>query len=126
MSERRHPRPAEERLRRLLVMLPWLMERGEVPVADVARRFGLTPAEVARDLELAAMCGLPPFVDELIDVFIDEGLIFVGVPRLFTRPLRLNAVARIPVTATSRAAFFAEMEVVTPVLTWAKRLTERN
>ena len=37
------------------------------------------------------MCGLPPFVDEMIDVFIDEDIVFVGVPRLFTRPLRLTA-----------------------------------
>ncbi len=73
-------RTAEERLSRLLVMLPWLMERGEVPLAEVARRFGLTPTEVAKDLELAAMCGLPPFVDEMIDVFIDDGIVFVGVP----------------------------------------------
>ncbi len=32
-------RTAEQRLRRLLVMLPWLMERGEVPVGEVASRF---------------------------------------------------------------------------------------
>ena len=37
------------------------------------------------------MCGLPPFVDEMIDVFVDDGMVFVGVPRLFTRPLRLTA-----------------------------------
>ena len=72
-------------------MLPWLMERGEVTVAEAAERFDLTEAEVVRDLELAAMCGLPPFVDELIDVFVDDGVIVVGVPRLFTRPLRLNS-----------------------------------
>ena len=42
------------------------------------------------------------------------------------RPLQLTAVARIPVTAKSRAAFFAEMEIVTPLLAWAKRLTDRN
>ena len=58
---RRGPRGAEDRLRRLLVMLPWLMERGEVSVAETAERFGLTEAEVVRDLELASMCGLPPF-----------------------------------------------------------------
>lgn len=104
MTERRHPRPAEERLRRLLVMLPWLMERGEVSVAEAAARFDLTEQEVVGDLELAAMCGLPPFVDELIDVFIDEGLIFVGVPRLFTRPLRLNAVEAFELLTAGRAA----------------------
>ena len=104
MSPRRTVRPAEERLRRLLVMLPWLMERGEVTVAEAAARFDLTEAEVVSDLELAAMCGLPPFVDELIDVFIDEGLIFVGVPRLFTRPLRLNAVEAFELLTAGRAA----------------------
>jgi proteasome accessory factor C len=97
-------RTAEERLSRLLVMLPWLMERGEVPVADVARRFGLSAADVARDLELAAMCGLPPFVDEMIDVFIDDDTVFVGVPRLFTRPLRLTAPEGFALVAAGRAA----------------------
>jgi proteasome accessory factor C len=50
------------------------------------------------------MCGLPPFVDELIDVFIDEGMIWVGVPRLFTRPLRLNALEAWELLAAGRAA----------------------
>lgn len=104
MSPRTGPRPAEERLRRLLVMLPWLMERGEVSVAETAARFGLSEREVVKELELAAMCGVPPFVDELIDVFIDEGMIWVGVPRLFTRPLRLNSVEAWELLAAGRAA----------------------
>ncbi len=87
-APRRGPRPTSDRLRRLLVMLPWLMERGEVSVAEMAQRFDITEAELVRDLELAAMCGLPPFVDEMVDVFIDEGTMYAGVPRLFTRPLR--------------------------------------
>ncbi|CAN5723152.1 MAG: helix-turn-helix transcriptional regulator [Ilumatobacteraceae bacterium] len=97
-------RSAEERLQRLLVMLPWLMERGEVPVAEVARRFRLTPKEVAAELELAAMCGLPPFVDEMIDVFIDDDVVVVGVPRLFTRPLNLTAPEGFALVAAGRAA----------------------
>lgn len=103
-AQRRGPRPAEDRLRRLLVLLPWLMERSEVPVAEAAARFDLTEAEIVKDLELVAMCGLPPFVDELIDVFIDEGMISVGVPRLFTRPLRLNSVDAWELLAAGRAA----------------------
>jgi proteasome accessory factor C len=97
-------RTAEERLSRLLVMLPWLMEQAEVPLADVARRYGMSEAEVARDLELAAMCGLPPFVDEMIDVYIDDDTVFVGVPRLFTRPLRLTAPEGFALVAAGRAA----------------------
>ncbi len=98
------PRNAEDRLRRLLVMLPWLMEVGEVPLADVARRYDLTEAQVQKDLELVAMCGLPPFVDEMIDVFVDDGMVFVGVPRLFTRPLRLTAPEGFSLLAAGRAA----------------------
>ena len=98
------PRNAEDRLRRLLVMLPWLMEVGEVPLADVARRFELTEQQVQDDLELVAMCGLPPFVDEMVDVFIDDGTVFVGVPRLFTRPLRLTAPEAFSLLTSARAA----------------------
>ena len=50
------------------------------------------------------MCGLPPFVDEMIDVFVDDGLVFVGVPRLFTRPLRLTAPEGFSLLASARAA----------------------
>ncbi len=97
-------RSAHVRLRRLLVMLPWLMERGEVPLSEMATHFALSEAEVVADLELAAMCGLPPFVDELIDVFIDDGLVVAGIPRVFTRPLRLTAPEGFGLLAAGRAA----------------------
>jgi proteasome accessory factor C len=95
---------AEARLSRLLVMLPWLMERREVPLDEVAAKFSMSRDEVVKELELASMCGLPPFVDELIDVFIDEELVIVGVPRLFTKPLRLTAPEGFALLAAGRAA----------------------
>lgn len=104
MTARRGPRPTSDRLRRLLVMLPWLMEHGEVTVEEMCHRFELTEAELVKDLELAAMCGLPPFVDEMVDVFIDEGRVYAGVPRLFTRPLRLTAPEGFALLAAARVA----------------------
>ena len=104
MSARRGPRPTIDRLRRLLVMLPWLMERGEVPVAEMAAHFQLTEAELVKELELVAMCGLPPFVDEMIDVFIDDGMVFTGVPRVFTKALRLTAPEGFALLAAARVA----------------------
>jgi len=98
------PRKAEDRLRRLLVMLPWLMEVGEVPLSEVSERFDMTADEVQKELELVAMCGLPPFVDEMIDVFVDDGIVFVGIPRLFTRPLRLTAPEGFSLLSSGRAA----------------------
>ena len=103
-APRRSERAAESRLSRLLVILPWLMERREVPLAEVAATFNMTTDEVAAELELAAMCGVPPFVDELIDVFIDGETVFVGVPRLFTKPLRLTAPEGFALVTAGRAA----------------------
>lgn len=85
-------------------MLPWVMEREVVAVADVAERFDVSEAELVRDLELAAMCGLPPFLDELIDVFIDEGYVYTGVKRVFTRPLRLTAPEGFALLTATRVA----------------------
>jgi proteasome accessory factor C len=85
-------------------MLPWLMERGEVPVAEMAAHFQVTESDLVKDLELAAMCGLPPFIDEMIDVFIDEGVVFAGLPRVFTKPLRLTAPEAFSLLAAGRAA----------------------
>lgn len=104
MSVRRGPRPTSERLRRLLVMLPWLMERGEVPVAEMAQRFDLTEAQLVSDIELVSMCGLPPYLDELIDVWIDEGMVSTGIPRVFTKPLRLTAPEGFALLAAARVA----------------------
>ena len=68
--------------------------------------FDMTEADVQKNLELVAMCGLPPFVDEMIDIlFVDEGIVFVGVPRLFTKlPLRLTAPEGFALLASARAA----------------------
>lgn len=85
-------------------MLPWLMEQGEVPLGEVAARFEIDESDLIADLELVAMCGLPPYVDEMIDVFVDEGTVFVGVPRLFTRPLRLTRDEAFELLVAGRAA----------------------
>lgn len=100
----RGPRRTAERFRRLLVMLPWLAERGSVPTAEMAQRFGLSITELVADLELAAMCGLPPYLDEVLDIIVDEDEVSLGVPRLFTRPLRLNAPEAFGLVAAVRGA----------------------
>lgn len=104
MSPRRGPRSTAERLSGLLVMLPWLAERREVPVTEMAAQFGLTEDELVKDLERASMCGLPPFVDELIDVYFEEGIVRLGVPRFFERALRLTSDEGFQLLAAARVA----------------------
>lgn len=98
------PRPAHERISRLLVMLPWLAQRGKVAVAEMAATFDLTERELVRDLETASLCGLPPYIDELVDLYVDEGWVYAGLSRLFTRPPRLTAAEGFTLLAVGRGA----------------------
>lgn len=92
MSPRGGVTPLKVRLRRLLVILPWLAERGSASLEEMSERFQISEKELVADLEQAAMCGLPPFLDELVDLYIDDdGVAHIDVPRFFTRPLRLTA-----------------------------------
>jgi predicted DNA-binding transcriptional regulator YafY len=86
-------------------MVAWLNSRGgSEPIADVARRFGMTRAEVVADVELAAMIGMPPYLEVFVDVFIDDERVHVGVPRVFTRPLRLTRREGAALLAAGHAA----------------------
>ena len=42
--------------------------------------------------------------EKLLDVFIDEGKVVVGVPRLFTKPLRLTAPEAFALLTAAEAA----------------------
>ena len=91
MSTKRGPRSAEDRVKGLLVMLPWLMKREKVKIADMAAQFSLSEADLIEDLELAAMCGLPPYTPlELTEVYVDGDYVLVGPNKYFERRLELT------------------------------------
>ncbi|MGH9057165.1 MAG: WYL domain-containing protein [Acidimicrobiales bacterium] len=82
---------AEERLGRLLAVVPWVVAHDGPQVSEVCRRFGVAEADLLADLELLFMCGLHPFTpDVLIDVDIAEGRVWIRMADYFSRPLRLS------------------------------------
>lgn len=101
---RRGPRPVNERLRRLLVMLPWLMERGSVSTAEMADHFGLSVKDLVADLTLASLCGVSQDPRDLIDVWVDEDQVHFGLPKYFERPLRLTVPEAFSLVAAATAA----------------------
>jgi proteasome accessory factor C len=88
---KRGPEGAGERVARLLVLIPWLLERGEAEIAQVAKEFKISEKQVVADLELASVCGAPPFSPlELIDVYVDGDMAYAGLPTVIHRPLKMN------------------------------------
>ena len=86
------PRPdAAARLRRLLTVIPWIVDHQGSALSEIAARFGMSVPELERDLELVPFCGLPPYSpDRLIDCEIVDGRVFLRFAEYFARPLRLT------------------------------------
>lgn len=98
------PRPVNERLRRLLVMLPWLMERGSVSTSEMAAHFGMSVTDLVADLTLVSLCGISQDPRDLIDVWVDEDQVHFGLPKYFERPLRLTVPEAFSLVAAALAA----------------------
>jgi len=82
---------ADERLQRLLALVPWVAAHDGPLVSDVCARFGCTEAELVSDLELLFLCGLHPYTpDMLIDVDVADGRVWIRYADYFSRPLRLT------------------------------------
>lgn len=81
----------EERFRRLLLMVPYVIRSDGVPVKQVCERFGLKRSELVADLNLLFMCGLPGYgPGDLIEAYIDEGQVWIRMADYFSRPMRLT------------------------------------
>ncbi|MFR9728781.1 helix-turn-helix transcriptional regulator [Saccharopolyspora sp. MS10] len=83
---------ATQRLPRLLALVPYLLSRPGIPVADAAADFGVGEQQLRRDLELLWMCGLPGYgPGDLIDLSFEGEAITVTYDAGMRRPLRMTA-----------------------------------
>jgi predicted DNA-binding transcriptional regulator YafY len=82
---------ASDQLSRLLSLLPWLRAHPGVTKADAAAAFGISTAQLEKDLRLAFTCELPGRPEVFIDIdYLDSDRIQVLDPAGIDRPLRLR------------------------------------
>ena len=82
----------EERLPRLLALVPYLQARPGISVEEAAADFGVSDAQLRRDLTLLWMCGLPGHgPGDLIDLSFEGENVEVVFDAGMSRPLRLTA-----------------------------------
>jgi proteasome accessory factor C len=82
----------EERLARMLVVVPYLIQHPGTTLEETSDVFTIPVPQLRRDLEQLFLAGLPPYgPGDLIDVDIDEdGGIWIAMADHFARPLRLT------------------------------------
>jgi proteasome accessory factor C len=80
-----------ERLPRLLSLVPYLLARPGIPVAEAAADFDISEKQLRRDLELLWMCGLPGYgPGDLVDLSFAGDTVTVTHDAGMRRPLRLT------------------------------------
>jgi proteasome accessory factor C len=80
-----------DRLGRLLNLVPYLLARPGIAVADAAAGLGVTERQLREDLELLWVCGLPGYgPGDLIDMAFDGDRVTVTYDAGIDRPLRLT------------------------------------
>jgi proteasome accessory factor C len=99
------PRPsADDRLRRLLAIVPWVAAADGPTVAEVCARFDLREDELLAELDTVFLCGVHPFTpDALIDVDIEGGRVWIRYADYFSRPLRLTPEEALQLVAAGAA-----------------------
>ncbi|MFY1694046.1 helix-turn-helix transcriptional regulator [Solwaraspora sp. WMMA2101] len=84
-------RASADRLARLLNLVPYLLARPGVEIAQAAADLGTTDRQLREDLELLWVCGLPGYgPGDLIDMAFDGDRVTITYDAGIDRPLRLT------------------------------------
>jgi proteasome accessory factor C len=95
---------ANDRLTRLLALVPYLIARPGIPVDEAAADFGVTARQLRKDLELLWMCGLPGYgPGDLIDLSFEGETITVTFDAGMNKPLRLTGAEATALLVALRA-----------------------
>ena len=93
-----------DRMARLLALVPYLIARPGVRIAEAAADFGVTARQLRKDLELLWMCGLPGYgPGDLIDLSFEGDTITVTFDAGMNKPLRLTGAEATALLVALRA-----------------------
>ncbi|GIF26190.1 proteasome accessory factor C [Actinoplanes tereljensis] len=85
------PKPSVDRLGRLLNLVPYLLARPGILVAEAAADQGVSEKQLREDLELLWVCGLPGYgPGDLIDMALDGDRVTISHDAGIDRPLKLT------------------------------------
>jgi proteasome accessory factor C len=85
------PSRTVERLRRLLVVVPYVVQHPGITLEELGRLFDVDQDQLATDLNLLLFTGLPPYTPgDLIEVDFEGSRVYIRMADYFSRPVRLS------------------------------------
>ncbi len=112
---------ARDQVARLLALVPYIQSRREVELDQAAADFGVSQAQIVKDLNVLWFCGMPGLgMGDLIDVDMDalegEGVIRLSNAEYLSRPLRLDSSEASALIVALRALREGSEDDVRPIV----------
>ncbi len=112
---------ARDQVGRLLALVPYIQARREVELEQAATDFGVSQAQIVKDLNVLWFCGMPGLgMGDLIDVDMDalegEGVIRLSNAEYLSRPLRLDSSEASALIVALRALREGSADDVRPIV----------
>jgi proteasome accessory factor C len=93
-----------DRLSRILALIPFVLAKEGVKVAEIMERFGYSEEELTRDLNTVFFCGLPGYTPgDLMEAYIDEDEVIIDAADYFARAPRLTPMEALGLIAAGMA-----------------------
>ncbi len=96
-------RPAiQERLRRLLFLVPFVAKHPGQTVDEVAAKLGVSREALLEELDLLTLVGRPPFQpDDFVDIYVEDERVYVELDQRLSAPPRLTAAEGVALAAAA-------------------------
>ncbi len=97
---------ATDRMARLIAAIPWIVDQDGASVDEISERFDYPRDLLLQDLQdVVFYVGVPPYTpDTLIEVTIDDDMVWISYADWFSRPMRLSGSEILSLLAAGEAA----------------------
>ncbi len=97
---------ATDRMARLIAAIPWIVDQDGALVDEISERFDYPRDLLLQDLQdVVFYVGVPPYTpDTLIEVTIDDDMVWISYADRFSRPMRLSGSEILSLLAAGEAA----------------------
>ena len=96
---------ADDRVRRLLSIVPWIAARPEgVPIDELCAKFDIDRRRLVADLTTLSFVGVFPYSpDAQVELVIEDNRVWIHLPQWFDRPLRLTPEQGLALVASGQS-----------------------
>ncbi len=116
---------ATDRMARLIAAIPWIVAQDGVEVDEIVERFDYPRDLLLKDLqEVVFYVGVPPYTpDSLIEVLIEDDMVWIRYADWFSRPMRLSGTEILALLAAGETALgFDTQDEAGPLTTGLAKL----